>query len=191
MMHKLETLNNQVSVLQNALAQTHQQSQQLTQLQAFQQQVVQLKNQFASTTPDFDAAITHLRNTRIADLRTFGMSDQQIAQQLAQEEFSVAEISIANGRNPAQVLYDMSKRHGYQPTAAPAPGAPAPSPAPAASLDAIQRAQAAARTLPAAPAPATEITLDNLKAASDADLNKMVMDPALWGQISGKNDYPL
>lgn len=192
MMHRLDQLNKQMVTLQEGLRATQQQSQQANTFTAFQQQVNTMKAEFAKTTPDYDAAASHLRATRIADLRAFGATDAQIAQQLQQEEFSIAAAAVQAGKNPAQVIYEMSKRHGYTPTAAPAPapGQP-PAPAPVASLDAIARAQAAARQLPGAPTPPTEVTLEGLKAMSETDLNKAVMDPALWAQIGGNTQYPL
>ena len=187
MMHQLGSLNKTVTELQAALTQQQTQQTQVSQFQQFQNHVRELKDEFVKSAPDFNDAFNHLRNGRIADLRALGMNDQQIKMTLFQEETSLAESSIRNGRNPAEVLYEMSKRHGYTPRVAGTPAAPAQ---PDAKLTAIQQAQAAARNLPSTPNVA-DITLDGLKNASDDDLNKMVLDPKVWSKITGTDQYPL
>lgn len=187
LMHQLGELNKQVATLQQGMAQSQQVQQQTTQLQAFQQQVQQLKDQFVATTPDFNSAVEHLRTARISDLRAFGLTDAQISQQIIREEYSIAEAAIMAGKNPAQVIYEMSKRHGYT-TAAPAPGA---APAAGPSIDAIARAQAAAKNLPAAAPAEQDLTIEALRQASDADLNKIALDPAAWNKLTQKDTYPL
>lgn len=190
LMHQLGELNKQVAALQQGVVQSQQVQQQTTQLQAFQQQVAQLKEQFVTTTPDFNAAVEHLRSTRIADLRAFGLTDSQISQQIIREEYSIAEAAIMAGKNPAQVMYEMSKRHGYTASASPAP-APGAASAPGVPLDAIARAQAAAKNLPAAPSPEADLSVEALRQASDADLNKLVLDPAAWNKLTQRDSYPL
>lgn len=191
MMHQMSELQKQVLAIQMGVHNSTQQQQMAAQLQAFQQNVVRLREQFAAATPDYDAALNHIRNVRINDLRMFGLTDAQIAQQISQEEWGVAEAAISAGRNPAAVIYDMAKRHGYTPAAA-APGAAPAVPKPAAvSVADIQRAQAAAHSLPAGAPAAPDLSIEALRNASEADLNKLVMDPAAWNKIAGRDEYPL
>lgn len=185
MMHQLATVNKTVAQLQAQLVQQQQQSQQLTEFQRFQQQVHTLRNEFVKTTPDFDAAYAHVRDARVADLKMLGYTEDKIQRQLFEEEATLAQNAIKQGRNPAQVVYEMAKRHGY--TAKPGTAAPTP---PDNKLASIQQAQAAAKSLPSTPQ-LEEITLDGLKAASDSDLNKLVTDDKLWSKIVGADQYPL
>ena len=186
MMHQLNVLNQQVLSLQQGFVGQASQQQQQQMLAAFANQVQQLRVEFAKTTPDYDAAITPLRTVRVNDLRNFGMTDSQIAQQMAADEFGIAQAAIQSGRNPAQVLYEMSQRHGSTSTAAPA--APTQQQA---QLDAIARAQNAAPTLNSAPPTNVDVSTDALRNASDADLNRIVQNDALWDKIAGNTQYPL
>lgn len=188
MFHQLDTVLKTVSDLQKQLGEQREMQQQQTAFAAFQQQVNTLRDEFTKTTPDFTDAYTHLRNSRIADMRALGLQDADIRTTLMREEVQLAQRAVQQGKNPAAEVYEMAKRHGYVKT-----GAPSPSPAPAdpnSKLDAIQRAQQASKNLPSTPQ-LDDITLDGLKGASDDDLNKIVNDPKLWGKITGADQYPL
>jgi hypothetical protein len=182
MMHQLDSVNKTVLELQTKLTQQQTQSNQLLEFQKFQSSVQELKNQFVKTAPDFDAAYKHVRDNRVSDLRTFGLTDPQIQQTLFQEEATLAENAIRNGRNPAEVIYEMAKRHGYT--------AKQTTEKAVEKLTKIEQGQASARVLPKSPVPA-DITLAGLKEASDADLSKYVLDPKLWAKIAGGDSYPL
>lgn len=190
LLHQIKGVQEQIKAIQEAQAQTTEQSTQMQRFQAFQQQVLGLRAEFEKTHADFNDAYQHLRTVRASDLAEFGMTKDQINQTLFQEEVALSEKAIREARNPAEVAYEMAKRHGYTPKAA----APAPAPAPAGpDAAAIARAQSASRQLPAA-APAggdTELTLDGLRQASDADINKLVLNDASWKKLTGADQYPL
>lgn len=188
LMHQLSTVQNKIAEMQAQQAQQSTQQQQLTAFQQFQANVQALSKQFAAATPDFDAAYAHVRNARIADLQAYGLTQQKINETIFREEIALAEAAIQQGKNPAAEIYSMAKRHGYQATA---PVTPATPQATTAKLDAVAAAQNAARSLPSQPNTPTEITLENLRNASDADLNKLVLDQKMWDQISGRQEYPL
>lgn len=190
MLHELASLNKKIATLQDAQQTTQLASQQQQAFTAFQNQVQALRAEFMKTNADFDAAYNHIRNIRMADLRAYGVPESDISRQLLIEEVRLSENAILNGKNPAAVLYDLAKRHGYTPTAAAAPGAPAPNAT--AKLEEIQRAQAAARPLSSTPStPDPEISPEALRNATDTDLNKIVMDAKAWEKLSGRTDYPL
>lgn len=191
MLHQLATVNKNVADLQNALVTQQQQQSQMVQFQRFQQQVVAMRDQFAIANPDFPEAYDHLRNARMADLRTFGVPEADIPKQLFQEEIVLSESAIKVGKNPAEAIYEMARRHGYA-TKTPAPVAgPAPAPAPVQSkLSLVKGAPPAVPNLPRTPAPA-DITAESLRDATDADLNKLVQDPAAWAKIAGGDNIPL
>lgn len=187
LLHKMEQLNAQVDALKTHSTQSVQQQQQLAAFNTFKENVNALKLSFAEQHPDFDAAYTHVRNQRIADLQAFGLNQQKINEILFREEVTLSENAINQGKNPAAVIYDMARRHGYAPPTTPNPATTTPNQ----KIDQIAAAQAAARTVPAQPTAAEDITMETLKNASDTDLNKMVMDEKTWAKISGQSYYPL
>ena len=187
MLHQLDQVNKNVADLQARLLEQQTTQQQINAFQQFQKQVVSMRDQFKLTAPDFDAAYQHVRNARVADLKLFGIPEADIPKQLFQEEVALSEAALRQGRNPAEVLYDMAKRHGYTGTVK----ATAPVP-PAAKLDAVKQGNAITQpsTLPSQPN-IEDITVESLKDASDADLNKLVTDPAAWAKIAGSNNIPI
>jgi hypothetical protein len=187
LLHKIETMSKALTEMQTQIADQREQQTQLTQFQQFQNQVNALRDEFAKTHADFGDAYNHLRAARTADLKMLGYQPVDIQKTLLQEEVRLSQNAIQQGKNPAEVVYDMAKRHGYAPKAA----APAPAPAtPDAKLAAIQQGQKGSTQLPSTPQ-LDDITLDGLKGASDADLNKIVHDPAMWAKITGADSYPL
>lgn len=187
MMHKLNLVTKTVTDLQARLVEQQSQQQELSKFQQFQQQVGQLRDQFTKTHADFNDAYNHVRAARVADLKMFGYSEADIQKALFQEEVQLAQNAVRMGKNPAEVVYDMARRHGYTPKVGNAPATPT---TPDAKLQSIQQAQAASKNLPSTPQ-LEEITLEGLKGASDADLNKLVADDKLWAKITGADQYPL
>ncbi len=190
--HQINQVTKQIEALQNAQTQTVQQTAQAANFQQFQQQVMALRDQFVTTTPDFPQAYDHMRAARIADLRLYGLPDRDIPAALLQEELRISQQAIQTGQNPAAVVYEMAKRHGYTPTAGTPPGTPPVIPAKGATIEEIQRAQAASRTLAASPPAGTEeVTLDGLRAMPDKDMNQLVQNGDSWNKFVGGDTYPL
>lgn len=190
MIHQLDAVNKRVLELQTQLAEQQNQQANTNTFQAFQNQVRALKDEFVKTNADFPDAYAHMRSTRESDLRAYGVSEQQIKETIFREEAILAEAAIRSGKNPAEALYEMSKRHGYVPKVGAAPAAPVPPQTPKAKLDNVAAAQAAAKNLPKTPV-TEDVTMESLKGASDADLNKLVLDDKTWGRIVGRDQYPL
>lgn len=187
LLHKIETMSKALNEVQTQLSDQREHQTQLTQFQQFQNQVNTLRDQFAKDHADFGDAYAHLRQARTADLKLYGYQPADIQKTLLQEEITLSQNAIRQGKNPAEVVYDMAKRHGYTPKGA----APAPAPTtPDAKLTSIQQAQQASKSLPSTPV-LEDITVEGLKGASDADLTKLVNDPASWAKITGADQYPL
>lgn len=186
--HGLDTMNKRVADLQAQLVEQQNQQANATTFNNFQTQVRSLKDEFVKTTPDFPDAYSHIRAAREADLKAYGLPDQQVRETIFREEAALAEAAIRQGRNPAEALYEMSKRHGYVPKTVVDPKAVVVTPK--VKLENVAAAQAAAKNLPKTQV-AEEVTLEGLKQASDSDLNKMVMDDKSWGKIVGRDQYPL
>lgn len=106
---------------------------------------------FSSETPDFFDAYRYLTQTRQAELRVLGFTDERaIGEQLVMEERNLASTALGKGKSAAQMMYELAKAKGYRAKSPePAPVAPAPPPPP--PMPQVQ-AQPAMATLQADPA---------------------------------------
>lgn len=92
--------------------------------------------EFAAQTPDYQAAMTHLRNTRAASLRRVGVPAEQIDQTIANEVTALANQARQQGSSFGELLYGLAQDYGYRKGEAPAgsgggviPATPGPTPA--------------------------------------------------------------
>lgn len=71
---------------------------------------------FTETTPDYQKALTHVRDVRKQQLKMLypDATDQQVGQQLAQEEIAIAHQALSRNQNPAEFIYNLSKTYGYK-----------------------------------------------------------------------------
>jgi DNA repair ATPase RecN len=182
MMHQLNSVNKTVQDLQAKLTEQRQQQEQQQQLTEFQASMRNLRDEYIKTTPDFQAAYDHLRSARTEDMKALGIPDAQIQQALLRDELIVAQNAIQQGKNPAEIMYQMSKRHGFNPSSVKQPVQQSTT-----KLDILQRGQQSSKQLAATPPSNDDITLDTLKNASEADLNKLVLDDKSWNKISGNS----
>ena len=178
MMHQLNNVNNTVADLQTKLLAQQQVQAQTEALLSFQSSMKSVRDEYVKATPDFDAAYNHLRSVRADDMRVVGIPDAKIQQILLQDEIAIAQTALQTGKNPAAVMYEMAKRHGY--TAKPA-GATTP----ASKLDTLQAGMQAAKLPPAASQPPADLTLAGIKNASDSDLDKLVQSDDAWNKFAG------
>lgn len=186
--HQVATINASIQNLQAGLTAQNDQTVQVAQLQQFVGQVRSMRDEFLKTTPDFPAAYEHVRQIRANDLRDAGIPEHQLPAVLLQDEMTLAQAALVAGKNPAAAIYDMAKRHGY--AAKPAAGLPATPPAnPVLAAAQARLAQAAAGQAAAVAPPrgAAEVTytLESLKDATDADINKVVQSDDLWHKVAG------
>lgn len=182
-LHKLNSVNGQVSALETRLTTEQQNNLMRQQFEAFTGSVNAAKTQFEATTPDFKEAYAHIRALRTEDLRAAGASDSEIPKILLQDELQLAQTAIQRGKNPAAEMYAMAKRYGYAPSKA----SPLPTSVltPEQKMAALQAGKVAAR-LPAKATGSDEpLTLDGLKDAGNAELNSLIQDDKAWARIVG------
>lgn len=192
MIHQLNAVNKNVADLQAKLDEQQSQQANLRQFQQFRENVVALRDQFKVTTPDFDAAYTHLRDARMADLRLYGIPEAEIPAILFKEEVQLSQAALQQGKNPAESIYEMARRHGYAAkTPAPAPAATPNAPAAPAPTKLANLPKNQQPPLPNHVPQAEDITVESLRDASESDLNKLVSDPAAWAKIAGKDTTPI
>lgn len=191
MLHQLDAVNKNVADLQAHIASQQTQADNSAAFLRFQQQVLALRDQFATTHADFPAAYQHVRDARMADLRSFGWQEADVQKQIFQEEISLSHTAIQQGKNPAEAIYDMAKRHGYAaaPSTTPVINNAKPPVTPSQKLETIKQG-AANPVLPRSQV-TEEITAESLRDASDSDLNKLVSDPQAWAKIAGTDRHPI
>ena len=174
---KLESIAKQVT---EGKTQTERQNAQNDLARAYRSDAVR----FAQATPDFPDAYTHLMNGRVAELQTFGITDQtQIMAQIAQEEQALIANAMRSGKSPAEMVYALAKTRGYAKKAEEAPkqnGADKKAETEKA-LDNIAKSQAASKSLTNAGGTATD-SLTALKDLSTEEFNNLYLS------IKGKPD---
>lgn len=177
MMHNLESLQASIQGLtaQQQMQQTAQYQQ--AQLAQFAHSMQQIRADFEKTVPDFQDAYKHLRDVHANDMREMGVPEPQISMQLTQAEIALAAAALQQGKNPAAMVYNMAKRYGYAPKAAPV--------SPAAKLSNLAKGAPAAFMPAKAAATDTPLTFENLKDASNSDLNALVKDDNAWAKFVG------
>lgn len=146
---------------------------------AFRTQVLQSIRAFSAEQPDFPTAYEHARERRIAELMTLGYGPDEAVAITFDNELEVIRNAYANGRNPAQVIYDYALQRGYKGTGSPREPSGAPPQAPAArpgqrglseaeKVALAARGQAGSKSLSSAGgAAAGTLTLEALASLSD------------------------
>jgi hypothetical protein len=78
-----------------------------------------MEREFATANPDYDKASSHLFEMRRQELIAAGWSDPaEIQTMMANEATGLAARAMQQGRNPAEVVYQLAKLRGYAPPAA-------------------------------------------------------------------------
>lgn len=143
-------------------------AEQLAQQQALQGVVAWAQGQeaeFRGRTPDYMDAATHLRNARTLMLRTLGIPEQQIAQQVHAETLQVAMLAQQRGTNFAESIYNLARAAGYTPKQAAAAATNGET-----QMETVQRGQQLATGLSSSgSAPATKMTAERLAGMSERE----------------------
>lgn len=101
---------------------------------------------FIATAPDYMDAYNHLLSSRAAELQAIGYEGDDLGRALQADEIAIAQMAMSKGKSPAEMLYNLAKQRGYtKKEAAAAVAAAAPSGAE--KLEAIERGQAANKSL--------------------------------------------
>ena len=191
----------------------------VNELQTVGNKAAQLERDYLQTLPDYDAkvgnspeyqaAAAHLQGQRAAELRELGYDNNRVVnpdgsvarfsinEVLMQDAMTLANVAMAQGKNPAETVMRLAKARGFAYTATPAPaGAPAPTQAPGAlsEADKIRLAAQGQRENKSlgggtGSAPADEITGAAVARMSDHDfevfLEKISNDPKKMREAFG------
>jgi predicted NACHT family NTPase len=90
------------------------QSQQSRRVNDISNNMEAFETDFAADHPDYMQAAAHLRQARQEELEDLGYSGNALMSKLANEFYGLAEDAMRSGRDPAEVVYGMAKRRGFQ-----------------------------------------------------------------------------
>lgn len=69
---------------------------------------------FKVEAPDFTDAYNHFVQVRIAEFKALGYSDDEAAGAALQDELQFADTLMRQGKNPAKVIYEITKARGWK-----------------------------------------------------------------------------
>ena len=95
--------------------QTDQQQTQLQEVQQLQSTINAQVNEFVKDNSDYEQALNFVSQRRAQDLSALGITDPVAQQQIINTEaWGIAQTSLNNNKNPAEVVYSMAKSWGYK-----------------------------------------------------------------------------
>lgn len=179
---KQALLEKQLEEARGFQQQQVQMTQQQAHLQKIGAEVSRLEQEFAKVTPDYNQAQQHLFQTWAQEAQLLGRQPEEAIKFWSMQ---IVQHAAQQGKNPAQVAYEMAKQRGYTgaqpkaPTQTQQPQGP--------NLDTIQRGLAASKSTSAAPgkaAPSGTPTIEALLQMDDEDFAKQYgsRDASKWTQ---------
>lgn len=95
---------------------------------------------FTEKQPDYMQAYNYILQSRVQELQALGYEGDELGQALQADELGIAQFAMSKGKSPAEVLYALATQRGYKKADAAAPSG-------AEKLEAIERGQAANKSL--------------------------------------------
>ena len=167
-------LREQQEKLQETVQQTTSQREreqtQLREVQELQSTINAQVNSFVKDNPDYEQALQFMSERRIQDLTALGITDPQTQQQIINTEaWNIAQTSLQNNKNPAEVVYTMAKSWGYN-AAGKAGKTDLEN-----KVDTIEKGQQESKTLSDAggAAESTGLSLADIETMSDEEFDKL------------------
>lgn len=130
-------------------------------LQTVSEAMRDYEGDFKEIHPDYEKAAKHFMDARAEELADTGLTGDALRAAMQNDFAGIVTRSIAAGKDPAEIIYNMASRRGYKAGAA------------AAKLDTIERGQAQSKTLTGGGAPS-----GNLSMGKVADLKGAAFDAA-------------
>ncbi|MCA8902091.1 MAG: hypothetical protein KDA53_12660 [Hyphomonas sp.] len=125
------------------------------------------EQEYLGVQPDYNEAVTFMRDNRMAELELFGQSPEQAAQTFRREVLQLVAGALRTDQHPAHIVYQMAKHRGY---AGPKPATPDPEKETAA-MDRRIQAEKLSRSVsgPGGKAASTGPTVEGVNAIEDGD----------------------
>jgi len=174
--HQMKQLQDQLKSLTDGQTNTQKLTEQQQQQHAFIGTVNAQIKSFEAANPDYQDAYRHMIQMRTQDYLDSGMTATEAKAAVGNDELAIAARALQQGKNPAEVVFGMAKRYGYQKKDTPAEGTN--------KLETIKKGIDASKTVERGDQP-VEQTLDNLENMSDEDMQKMVEND--WEKLFGKS----
>lgn len=77
--------------------------------------IANLENNFRRTVPDYDTAFNYLIDFRKKELALVGITDEDSQiNEIRNNSAAISRAALAQGRNPAEVVYELAKQYGYK-----------------------------------------------------------------------------
>lgn len=134
--------------------------------------------------PDYDNAIQHVVEARARELALYGLAPAQIQQTIADEAMDIVRSAVAQGRNPAELGYQIALSRGYRPQQAEDQPAAQPTSGAAATVAALGAAKASSRSLgQAAGSTPQQLNAEAIVALSPDEFERLYMTPEGRRQI--------
>jgi len=155
---------------------TQQQNQ--MQHQSVMQQGMAAEAEYSKTVQDYPKAVDHLIAMKKAEYTAYGLTPQQVTEAISRDYLGVVQLGQQTNRNPAEILYGISKSLGYNPAVGGAPPV---------QQQQQKQPNTSLSNLGGGRDPEDsggKLTLDSLAAMSDADFDKM-FDQMKVGSVQG------
>lgn len=130
---------------------------------------------FRQETPDYDDAINYVIEARARELQLYGMDPVSIQQAISGEITEIARTAIQQGKNPADIGYQIAQARGYRPAQVQQQQGGG---AAAAQVAAIAKAQQAGKTLGSGGgSSAATLNANSIAALSDDEFEALYATP--------------
>lgn len=111
--HGQNVTAQELKAMRDRMEAQEQQRAQAQQFEQFRNATAQAEAQFREQNPDYDAAVGHVLDRRANEYRALGVTEDQIGAYLRREVAQVAANAMRNGRNPAEVAYELAHAMGF------------------------------------------------------------------------------
>lgn len=118
---ELEDVKKELTTLREEKAQKTEQDKNTSVVRSIMDYAVTKENEFKAITPDYDEASVFLMESRKDELTELGYSEAEIVQMIQGEKLTIAAQAKQQGKNPAELVYNIAKRRGFAKKAAPPP----------------------------------------------------------------------
>lgn len=171
--HQVESVRGEFEPVRQTLEQLTRQQQEQQAIAQLAQATAMSEAEFAKATPDYFPAVEHLKKVLDSNLQVLGVTDPATrAQEIHKQMLQLSHGSISQGRNPAEVAYQMAKNYGFA-------GAPKAAP----SIETLQKGQKATPSMPSGGKPEANLSLTALEQMDDDEFNKLIDDPKAWRKL--------
>jgi len=143
-------------------------------------QSVKVKTQeFANVKPDYYDAYKYLVDSRVNELKIQGVSEKEIQKIIGQDELSISFSAMNDGRNPAEIVYELAKHRGY------ASKLQEKIDSASAQLDRIEKGSSLSKSLGTGNNVSVDLSLESIAAMNDAELDAFLADDENWEKVMG------